>query len=311
MMPTESSTHTANANPYPSVTEPKSGGARSPVTLRTLNSMAAAGEAFACLAAYDATSARLLESAGVHVLLLGDSAAQVILGHDSTVHMPFELTVELTAALKRGAPTCHVMADMPFGSYGVSETETIRNAMTLMTRGRADSVKLEVGASSAPLIRRMTEAGIPVCAHVGLRPTQVGLVGSYRAAGRDAEGALRVLEDALALQDAGAVLLLVEAVPTQVTEAIVDRATVPVIGIGAGPAAHGQILVVHDLVGLSERPPRFAAAAAEVGQEMVRAGRDWVHRVAKRDIGGSGYSMPEQQQADFQRLLGDGSPSIT
>jgi 3-methyl-2-oxobutanoate hydroxymethyltransferase len=239
----------------------------------------------------------------VHVLLLGDSAAQVILGHDSTVHMPFELTVELTAALKRGAPTCHVMADMPFGSYGVTEAESIRNAMTLMTRGRADSVKIEVGSASAGLVEKMTTAGVPVCAHVGLRPSHVGLVGSYRAAGRDAESAKRVVDDAVSLAEAGAVLLLVEAVPPEVTRAIVDRTSVPVIGIGAGSEAHGQILVTHDLVGLSEKPPRFAARAAETGEMLLEAGRAWVDRVASREIGGSGYSMPADERERFLSIM--------
>lgn len=287
------------SNPYPTVSH-EPGEARKPVTLRTLQAMRERGEAFSCLAAYDATTARYLERAGVHVLLLGDSAAQVILGYDSTVRMPFELTVELTGALKRGAPTCHVMADMPFASYGISEEDTLRNAARLISEAHADSVKIEVGSDAAPLVERMSRIGIPVCAHVGLRPSHVGLSGAYRAAGRSARDALRVVTDAMALERAGAVLLLVEAVPPEVTRAIVERTSIPVIGIGAGPEAHGQILVLHDLVGLSPTPPRFAEPVAELGRGLGEAAQAWVRRVSQRDIGGQGYTMPPAEIDQFQ-----------
>lgn len=276
------------------------GNAREPVTLRTLQRMAIAGEPFACLAAYDATTASYLERAGIHLLLMGDSAAQVILGHDSTIHMPFEVTVHLTAALKRGAPTCHVMADMPFGSYGVSRPETTRNAMRLMTEGRADSVKLELTARGRSIVRALTNAGVPVCAHVGLKPSQVGLSGTYRAQGRTADKARQVLHDAESLAHAGAVMILVEAVPPEVAEMIVERVDVPVIGIGSGTAPHGQILVSHDMLGLSPRPPRFATPAGALAAPLLDAARTWVRRVADRDIGGEAYTMPADEAASFR-----------
>lgn len=274
------------------------------VTLRTLRAMAARGEAFACLTAYDATTARWLDRAGVPVLLAGDSAAQVVLGFERTIDMPLGYAIEMTAAVRRGAARAMVMADMPFLSYQADDAEGVRNAGAFMTRGLADVVKIEADASHARLVEKMTRAGIPVCAHVGLRPQAVGLEGSYRAAGRTVEEAKKVIDDAAALAAAGAVLILVEAVPAVVAEAVIKRVGVPVIGIGAGPACHGQILVVDDLVGLSDAPPRFAEPVARLGEEIRKAGAAWVRAVAERSIGGRGYAMSEGEAEELARLLG-------
>lgn len=253
--------------------------------------MADRGEPFACLACYDATTARLLDRAGVHLLLAGDSAAEVVLGLPRTIHMPLEVAVAMTAAVRRGASRAHVMADMPFMSYQASPDDAMSNAGRFMTEGLADSVKLEADASLAPLVSRMTRAGIPVCAHVGSKPQTAALTGGYSAAGRTASEAARIIEDAMALEQAGAVLLLIEAVPEEVAGAVVDGIRVPVIGIGAGPACHGQILVAHDLLGLSEHPPRFAEPAAALGVEIETAGREWVRRVREHAVGGRAYTM--------------------
>ncbi len=276
------------------------------VTLQTLRRWAARDEAFACLAAYDATTARLLDRAGVPVLLAGDSAAQVVLGFERTIDMPFEFAVEMTAALRRGAHRAMVMADMPFLSYTASEAEAIHNAGTFMTRGMADVVKVEVTAKQAGLVAALTAAGIPVCAHVGLRPQSVGLDGTYRAAGRTVEAALAVIDDAAASVDAGAVLVLVEAVPAIVAEKIIERVSVPVIGIGAGTACHGQILVVDDLIGLSDAPPRFAEPVETIGPRIQAAGAAWVKAVSERAIGGRGYAMTEGEAERFEALLARG-----
>jgi len=264
---------------------------REPVTLRTLERMAAGGEPFACLTAYDFTTARWLERAGVHLLLAGDSAANVVLGFDSTVHAPLDFLVTITAAAKRGAPNTPVMADMPFLSYHLSEEDALRNAGRFMTEGAADCVKVEADASFAATVRAMTRAGIPVCAHVGTRPQTAALTGGPKASGRTDDELRRVVDDAKALEDAGAVLLLVEAVPPEVTDAILAETRRPLIGIGAGPACHGQILVVNDLVGLTDRPPRFADPVDELGPRLRAAGEEWVRRVAARSIGGRGYTM--------------------
>ncbi len=290
--------------------------ANAPVTIRTLRAMASRGETFACLAAYDATTARWLERAGVHVLLAGDSAAEVILGLPRTVHMPLEVSIALTAAVKRGAPRTHVMADMPFMSYQASPDDAMTNCGRFLTEGLADSVKIEADASYAPLVDRMTRAGIPVCAHIGSRPQTAALTGGYTSAGRTADEARRIVDDAVALEQAGALLLLVEAVPDEVSRAIITRTTAPLIGIGAGPACHGQILVVHDLLGMTDHPPRFAEPVASLGPAIEQAGRDWVRRVREGSIGGVRYTMREGeaerlspgQAAPPQRIRSDSEP---
>lgn len=264
----------------------------SAVTIRTLREMADLGEAFACLTCYDATTARWLERAGVPVLLVGDTAAEVILGYTRTIDMPLEVLLALTAAVKRGAPSTYVMGDMPFMSYQADEAQAIRNAGRFLTEGLADSVKIEADASFAPLVAKMARAGIPVCGHVGSRPQLAALKGGYGAAGRNADEAEQIVADAVALEKAGAVLLLVEAVPDEVTKRILESTTVPLIGIGAGPQCHGQVLVLHDLLGLTDTPPRFAEAAAKLGPVLQQAGEQWVQRVKDRNIGGRRYTMP-------------------
>lgn len=255
--------------------------------------MAGRGVPFACLTAYDATTARWLARGGVHVLLVGDSAAQMVLGFERTSDMPIEFAIALTAAVKRGAPRTLVMADMPFASYHESDEQAVRNAARFMTEGMADVVKLEADASFATTVERLTRAGIPVCAHVGCRPQTVAVSGGYTISGRTAADARRVVEDAVALERAGAVLLLVEAVPDEVTEAIMAATTVPLIGIGAGTACHGQVLVVQDLLGMTDSPPRFAEAVADLGSSIREASAAWVRKVAERDIGGQRYVMDE------------------
>jgi 3-methyl-2-oxobutanoate hydroxymethyltransferase len=266
---------------------------REPVTLKTLRRMMRVGEPFACLTCYDSTTARWLERSGVHVLLVGDTAAEMILGQSRTIDIDMNVLIALTAGVKRGAPNTMVMGDMPFLSYHADDREAVKNAGRFITEGRADVVKLEADASFAPVVAKMTRAGIPVCGHVGCRPQSVALAGGYAAAGRTAAEAKRIIEDAVALEQAGAVMLLVEAVPDEVTEGILARTRVPLVGIGAGTRCHGQVLVLQDLLGLSDRPPRFAEPVASFGPELIRAGREWVRRVAEHAIGGERYKMRE------------------
>lgn len=270
-----------NGSPPP----PPPPGARGPVTIRTIRQMASRGERFACLTCYDATTARWLQRAGLHVLLVGDTAAEMVLGFRRTIDMPLDVLIALTAGVKRGAPETLVMGDMPFMSYQADEAEAVRNAGRFLTEGLADVVKLEVEVAHARLVEKMTRAGIPVCAHVGSRPQLAGLSGGYGAAGRSAEEAKRILEDASALEQAGAVMLLVEAVPEALGAEIVSRASVPVIGIGAGVAPHGQVLVLQDLLGLTDHPPRFAEPVADFATPLMDAGREWVRRVQAGEVG--------------------------
>jgi 3-methyl-2-oxobutanoate hydroxymethyltransferase len=285
---------------YVSVSPPASDGgaagsaevrAREPVTLKTLRRMAARGEKFACLAAYDATTARWLERGGVHVLLAGDSASQVVLGFDRTIDVPLDFLITITAALKRGAPRTLVMADMPFMSYHASVESAMTNAARFMREGLADVVKLEVDETFAPLVDRLTRAGVPVCAHIGFRPQTTAVLGGPTAQGRTAYAMEQLVRDAKAMEAAGAVLILIEAVPEEVTRRVVGAVSVPVIGIGAGTACHGQILVVHDLLGLTDQPPRFAEPVEALGERIRAAGAEWAERVRTDRIGGSRYTM--------------------
>lgn len=256
--------------------------------------MARRGEAFACLTCYDASTAKWLEQAGVHLLLVGDTAAEVVLGLPRTIEMPFEVLLALTAGVKRGAPGTVVMGDMPFMTYQASPDEAMKNAGRFLVEAKADIVKLEVDASFAPLVRRMASAGIPVCAHVGSKPQHVALTSGYRAQGRTPDAADRVLEDARALEEAGAAMLLVEAVPSEVADQIVQRASIPVIGIGAGTSCHGQVVVLHDVMGLLEKTPGLAQPVANLGPAIREAAMQWVRRVAERDFGGKTFTMRDQ-----------------
>jgi 3-methyl-2-oxobutanoate hydroxymethyltransferase len=277
-----------------------------PVTLRTLQRMAAAGEPFACLTCYDATTARWLQRAGVPVLLVGDTAAEVILGFTRTIDMPLEVLLALTAGVKRGAPRTLVMGDMPFMSYQAGEAEAVRNAGRFLTEGLADVVKVEADESFAPLIATMTRAGVPICGHVGSRPQLATLQGGYKAAGRTADEAAKIVRDAVAMERAGCVLLLVEAVPDEVTARILESVRIPVIGIGAGAACHGQVLVLQDLLGMTDQPPRFAEPGAALGPEIRRAAEDWVVRVREGRLGGRRYTMQRGEAEKLRR--GDGRP---
>ncbi len=282
---------------------------REPVTIRTLRSMARAGTPFAALTCYDASTARWLERAGVHVLLVGDTAAEMTLGFKRTVDMPLEVSLALTAGVKRGAPGTVVMGDMPFMSYQVSEAEAIRNAGRYLTEGLADIVKLELDTSFAGLVRQLARAGVPVCGHVGSKPQSVALTGGYSSAGRTRAEAKKVVDDAVALEAAGAIMLLVEAVPEEVTREIMASTTVPLIGIGAGTDCHGQVLVLQDLVGMTDTPPRFAEPVAKLGEAFKQAGEEWVRRVAERRIGGHRYKMLDETTQGESRPSAEPKPS--
>lgn len=274
------------------------------VTVRSLQRAMRERKTFAALTCYDATTARWLERAGVPVLLVGDTAAEVILGYPNTLHAPLDFLVMLTAAVRRGAPRALVMADMPFMSYQASDAEGVRNAGRFMTEGMADCVKLEVDSSFAPLVRQMSRAGIPVVAHIGSRPQHVKQAGGYSAAGKTAAEALRIIADADAMLEAGATMLLVEATPVEVTEEIVSRSKVPVIGCGAGPACHGQVVVLHDLLGLTERQPPFALPIVHLGKNIAEMADQWKSRVRGGNLGEHPYALSDEQRADLLRRLG-------
>jgi 3-methyl-2-oxobutanoate hydroxymethyltransferase len=278
---------------------------RRPVTIRTIRGNVARGEKFACLTCYDVTTARWLERAGVPLLLVGDTAAEMILGLPGTIHAPLDFMVTITAAVKRGAPNLLVMADMPFMSYQADDAEAVRNAGRFLTEGTADAVKIEVDKSFAPLIGKMARAGIPVVAHVGARPQMSKRGGGYASVGRTAEEALRLVDDAVAAEAAGATMILVEATPAEVSRLIVDKTTVPVIGCGAGPACHGQIVVLQDLLGLSDWQPGFARPITRLGEHVIAAGERWVEMVRTSTLGEHPYRMSDEEIDKLRESRGE------
>ena len=236
------------------------------VTIRTFQEMKRRGEKIAMLTAYDYTSAKILESAGVPLLLVGDSLGQVVLGYDSTVPVTMDEMIHHVRAVVRGTTTAHVVADMPFMSFQADRGEAVRNAGRLLKEGGAQSVKLEGGARTAETVSRIVESGIPVMGHVGLTPQSVNQLGGYRVQGRSPKAAVQLMEDVRALEDAGAYSIVLELLPAPLAADITDRLSVPTIGIGAGPGCDGQVQVFHDLMGLftdfvPKHTRRYAALA--------------------------------------------------
>lgn len=225
------------------------------VTLHTLQEMKKRGEKFACMTAYDALFAGLISKAGVEVILIGDSLGMVLQGHDSTLPVTMDDMVYHMQCVKRGNQGALLMADLPFMSYA-SEAQTLENAARLMRAG-AQMVKLEGGAWIGQTTRLLTERGIPVCAHMGLTPQSINRIGGHRIQGRDPAAASTIIEEAQLLQEQGASLLLLECVPASLGRRITESLSIPVIGIGAGPDVDGQIMVMHDALGISPITPRF------------------------------------------------------
>lgn len=256
------------------------------ITIRHLRQWARAATKFPMLTCYDAVTAQWLWRGGVQCLLVGDTAAEMVLGHDSTLPVKVPFLVELTAAVRRGAPLAFIMADMPFGSYQCGDDDAMRNAAAFVTDGGADAVKLEVDDYYLPLVERMARAGVPVVAHLGSRPQQVRSRGGYGSVGRTPQEADRIVQTASQMMDAGAALLLLEAVPAEVSQRIVEASAaragdiVPVIGCGAGPACHGHVVVLHDLVGLTQWHPPFVQPVTNLGQQLQNAAAQWAKLVA-------------------------------
>lgn len=221
-----------------------------PVSISTLRNLKEQGQKFSCLTAYDASFARILDQAGVEVILVGDSLGMVVQGHRTTIPVTVEHIIYHTHAVVRGYTRALIMADLPFASYTLVD-DGVRNAARLMQEGGAHMVKLEGTANQVDIVKRLTDNGIPVCAHVGLRPQFVHKLGGYKVQGRDERSAVELVKDATALETAGADLVLLECVPASVTAVVMQAVNVPVIGIGAGAQCDGQVLVLYDVLGIS------------------------------------------------------------
>ncbi len=256
------------------------------------------------ITAYDAPSGRLADEAGADLLLVGDSAAMTVLGHDSTVPATMEEMLVLTRAVTRGARRPLVVADMPFGSFQVSDTEAVENAIRFVKDAGADAVKLEGAGPTLSRVRAIVGAGIPVMGHVGLTPQSATMLGGFKAQGRTADKAARLLADSLALEDAGCFSIVLEAVPSPVADEVTERLHVPTIGIGAGSGTDGQVLVWHDLLGLYEgRSPRFVKRYAELATTIRDAVAAYAEDVRERrfpeDV--HTYGMSDEELAAFRR----------
>ena len=229
-----------------------------------------------CLTAYDYPTARLLDEAGVDVILVGDSVAMVALGHDSTLPVTLDEMLHHARAVRRGVRRALLVADMPFGSYHAETAESLRNAVRFVKEAGVEAVKVEGGERRLELIARLTEAEIPVMGHVGLTPQSVNALGGYRVQGKTTDSAEQLLRDARAVEAAGAFSIVLEAVPRELATQITRELRIPTIGIGAGPDCDGQILVVHDMLGLTFEPtPKFARQYANVGEIISKAVREY------------------------------------
>ncbi|MBD0281852.1 MAG: 3-methyl-2-oxobutanoate hydroxymethyltransferase [Thermoleophilaceae bacterium] len=279
---------------------------RPAVTLSKLAEKRALGEPIVMVTAYDYPGAQVAEEAGVDLVLVGDSGAMTVLGYPSTVPVTLEELLMLAAAVRRGLSTPLLVGDMPFGSYEASNEEAIHNAQRFVKEAGCDAVKLERGGTSAERARAIVAAGIPVMAHVGLTPQTATALGGYRSQGRTAERALDVVRDAVALQEAGCFAIVFEAIPSALTETIMPRMRIPVIGIGAGPAADGQVLVLHDLLGIYDgHAARFVKRYANVREAMVKGVAAFASEVRARRYPGPehGYTMAPDELERLQELV--------
>jgi 3-methyl-2-oxobutanoate hydroxymethyltransferase len=272
--------------------------------LPELAEMKRRGEKIVMVTAYDAPGGRLADAAGVDVVLVGDSAAMVVLGHDSTVPATMDEMVVLTRATTRGARRPLVVADMPFGSFQVSDEEALRNAIRFVKEAGADAVKLEGAGPTLSRVRTLVGAGVPVMGHVGLTPQSATMLGGFKAQGRTAEGARRLLDDARALEAAGCFSVVLEAVPAPVAARVTETLLIPTIGIGAGAGCDGQVLVYHDLLGLYDgQAPRFVKRYADVAGEIRAALEAYVADVRSGAFPDERhtYSMPDEELELFER----------
>ncbi|MCY8426140.1 3-methyl-2-oxobutanoate hydroxymethyltransferase [Bacillus vallismortis] len=248
-------------------------------------------EPIVMLTAYDYPAAKLAEQAGVDMILVGDSLGMVVLGLDSTVGVTVQDMIHHTKAVKRGAPHTFIVTDMPFMSYHLSKEDTLKNAAAIVQESGADALKLEGGEGVFESIRALTLGGIPVVSHLGLTPQSVGVLGGYKVQGKDEQSAKKLIEDSIKCEEAGAMMLVLECVPAELTAKIAEMLSIPVIGIGAGVKADGQVLVYHDIIGHGvERTPKFVKQYTQIDETIETAIKGYVQDVRQR-------AFPEQKHS--------------
>ena len=246
----------------------------------TFKKMKEDGKKISMLTAYDYSTAKLMDETGIHGILVGDSLGNVMLGYEDTIPVTMQDMITFGSAVSRGAKNALVVIDLPFMSYQISTAQALENAGRLMKEAGADAVKLEGGASVCPQIKVITDAGIPVMAHIGLTPQSVNVFGGFKIQGKSREAALKLIEDAKNVEEAGAFAVVLEGIPSSVAEIITNSINIPTIGIGAGAECDGQILVNQDMFGMfSDFTPKFVKRYAEIGKEMKRAIADYMEEV--------------------------------
>lgn len=296
------SASSAQGGPFPRVTAPM------------LQAMKTSRRPIVMVTAYDTPSARLVDEAGVDAILVGDSVGMTVLGYDSTLPVTMDEMVTATAAVSRGTRRSLVVADMPFMSYQASVADGVRNAGRLVAEGGAQAVKLEGGAPVAETVRRIVEAGVPVMGHLGLTPQSVNTMGGYKVQAKQAAQAMRLLEDAKALQDAGSFAIVLECIPAELASLVTAELHVPTIGIGAGGGCDGQVQVFHDLLGLGgDFVPRHAKRFADVGTVIREAVSEYADEVRDGEFPGDAQCtrMDSAALAEVRRALGGRRPKVS
>jgi 3-methyl-2-oxobutanoate hydroxymethyltransferase len=277
------------------------------ITIADIARLHESGERFACITAYDYPTARIVDEAGIPVILVGDSLGMVMLGYDTTVRVSIDEMLHHTRAVARGARHALVVGDMPFLSYGVSDGESVEHAGRFLSEAYAQAVKVEGGVRSARTIEAIVTAGIPVMGHIGLTPQAVNQLGGFKVQGRSRESARRLIADALAVQEAGAFAVVLELVPSELAGAITKRLRIPTIGIGAGPWTSAEIQVVTDVVGLTQGfTPRHARRFGEVGKALAEAVSAYRDAVVAHEFPGEGESS-SMDAAVLDEVLGRSS----
>ena len=242
------------------------------LTVPEIVAMKRDGKRITMMTAYDAAFARLVDKAGIDILLVGDSAGMVMLGYPNTVPVTMDDMVRMSAAVSRGATHPVLVGDMPFGSYQTGTADALRNAARFLKEGGMDAVKIEGGHETVDTVRTLVDNGISVMAHVGLTPQRVAMLGGFKTQARSARAARRLIDDAVALEDAGAFSIVLESIPAPVAEIVTERLSIPTIGIGAGPSCDGQVLVLHDVLGLyGDFKPKFAKRYVDIGSQVIDA----------------------------------------
>jgi len=273
------------------------------VTAPSLRASKERGERLVCLTAYDYTMARIVDEAGIDIILVGDSIGNTMMGYGNTVPVTLEEIVMHTRAVRRGVQRALLVADMPYGSFHTGADDAVRNALRLIKEGAAEAVKLEGGTKRAALVKRLVDEEIPVMGHIGLTPQSVNKLGGYRVQGKTAETARALLEDAQALEEAGAFAIVLEVVPREIAKLITESVKIPTIGIGAGSDCDIQVLVIHDLLGLSfGKLARFVRPYASLRETMTESISRWAEdvRAGSYPSEAESYGLPAQAAAELE-----------